>query len=152
MTPGEWTAIAGLATGIAGAIWGYAMAWGRTKGKIDGHEEAIKESRELMDKLVQDFGECQKRGTECTASTRIPHDATARKLIELKNDLLSYKVSVHNHHENQVVHTSQEWRVELLRRLDKMESSYDRKVELLSDNLMARMASLEQIVRSGRGD
>lgn len=142
MTPGEWTAIAGVVSGLAGAIWGYAFAWGRTKSKIDGHGE-------LLSKIVRDFSECQKRGTECTASTKVLFEATSRRMAEMQVDFAAHKASVHSHHESQDVHTTSEWRKNVFDRLDKIQEGFDRKIEDQTRTLIGRIESVEKAVRNG---
>ncbi len=141
MTPGEWTAIAGFVSGVAGAIWGYAFAWGRTKTKIDGHGE-------VLAKIVKDFSECQRRGTECTASTKVLFDATARRMQELQNDFSSHRAAVHAHHESQEIHTTSEWRKNVFSRLDKIEETFAKKTEDQTRTLSDRIAAVERAVRN----
>lgn len=142
MTPGEWTAIGGAVSGIAGVVWGWAFASGRYKSKIDSHGK-------ILDQIVKDFSECQKRGTECTSSTRILFDATTRRLQELQNEFTQHRAAVHAHHESQEIHTTAEWRKNVFSRLDKIEEAFNKKTEDQTRTLSDRIAAVERAIRNG---
>lgn len=144
MTPTEWAVIAGVIGGAGGSILGYGIAWGRTRTKVDAHERAISQ-------LAEQFAACQKRGTECTASTRVLLETNVRLLQDLQTNFAQHKASVHQHHESADIHTTSEWRRNVMDRFDRVEAGLDKKLEAQTDILLQRIEQVERLVRNGSG-
>ncbi len=129
-------------TTVAGAIWGYALAWGKALGKIQSQGQ-------VLGKLEEGFVACQKRGLECTASTRVLLEGMTRRLDELQAGFASHKASVHQHHESQAIHTTDEWRKSVMDRFDRIEEAFEKKMDDQTRTLLSRIESVEKAVRNG---
>jgi hypothetical protein len=142
MTPGEWTTIAGFVTGIAGAIWGYGYGRGKDKTTIEAHGETLA-------KVTEEFAKCQARGLECSSGMKILVENSSQKLAELRGQLAAHQIAVQTHHEKGEIHTTAEWRINVMNRLDRMEESVNTKLDRQTAILMGRIEGLEKVIKNG---
>ena len=151
MSPGEWTAVGGGALSVAGLIWGYAFAWGRQTTKVAEQDAKIAAQDELIKTMMDHFSKCQQRGLACSASMQILTEANNKRLIELQTDFAAHKAAVHAHHERNDIHTTAEWRQNVLSRLDRMEENVNEKLDTQTRTLVGRLENVEKLVRNGGG-
>lgn len=144
MTPSEWATITGLIGTAAGMLIGYGIKW----GKISTVQ--ADQGRSLA-QVVDAFARCQQRGTECTASTRVLLETNVRLLHDLQADFAVHKTSVHQHHESQTIHTTDEWRRSVMDRLDRIEEGVRINLDAQTKTLLQRIEAVERLVRNGNG-
>lgn len=144
MTPTEWIVFAIVVSGAAGVLVGYGIAWGKQRSRVDSHDTAIAQ-------IERSFAECQKRGTECTASTRVLMETNVRLMHDLQADFAAHKASVHQHHEQQDIHTTSEWRRGVMERFDRIEQSVHDSLDAQTRTLIGRIENVERLVRNGGG-
>ena len=97
------------------------------------------------------FAKCQQRGLACSASMQILTEANNKRLIELQTDFAAHRAAVHAHHERADIHTTSEWRQNVLSRLDRMEENVNEKLDVQTRTLVGRLENVEKLVRNGGG-
>lgn len=152
MTITEWSALAAVGAalcGIGGFVWGRAYGAGRLRAEINQDRANIGSLTSVLEALAKNFSECQKRGAECAATTRVWLEASSHRLTELQGDFAAHKAAVHQHHESQAIHTTDEWRKNVMERFDRIEANVNRHLDEQTKLLVARIESVERTVRNG---